>query len=70
MHWVNLGDWTFNPACWPDPQGMVDELQTLGIEVMVTFWPFQVGRNKHCTAPSTAFLSDIQAPNLHCCYHC
>jgi alpha-glucosidase (family GH31 glycosyl hydrolase) len=19
-HWVNIGDWTFNPACWPDPQ--------------------------------------------------
>ena len=39
--WVSLGDWTFNPKCWPDPQGMVDGLKTLGIEPMVTFWPFQ-----------------------------
>jgi alpha-D-xyloside xylohydrolase len=40
-HWVEQGDWKLNPACWPDPQGMFDELQTLGIELMVTFWPFQ-----------------------------
>ncbi len=25
------------------PQAMVDELQSLGIHLMVTFWPFQVG---------------------------
>ena len=41
QHWVHQGDWQFNPVCWPDPQGMVDELSTLGIETMVTFWPFQ-----------------------------
>ena len=41
QHWVHQGDWQLNPACWPDPQGMVDELSTLGIETMVTFWPFQ-----------------------------
>jgi alpha-D-xyloside xylohydrolase len=40
-HWVNQGDWQFNPVCWPDPQGMVNELATLGIETMVTFWPMQ-----------------------------
>lgn len=21
MHWINQGDWSFNPTCWPDPQG-------------------------------------------------
>ena len=31
---------SLNPACWPDPQGMVDELRTLGIETMITHWPF------------------------------
>ena len=41
QHWTSQGAWSFNPACWPDPQGMYDELQTLGIELMVTFWPFQ-----------------------------
>jgi alpha-glucosidase (family GH31 glycosyl hydrolase) len=41
QHWTSQGDWHFNPKCWPDPQGMFDELQTMGIELMVTFWPFQ-----------------------------
>ncbi len=40
FHWVQLGDWSFNPACWTDPQGMFDELHGMGIELMTTFWPF------------------------------
>ena len=47
QHWVHQGDWTLNPRCWPDPQGMFDELQTLGIELMVTFWPFQSRESTH-----------------------
>jgi alpha-D-xyloside xylohydrolase len=47
MHWISEGDWSFNPACWPDPQGMVDNLRTLGIEPMVTFWPFQTEQSKN-----------------------
>ena len=31
-----MGDWQLNPACWPDPQAMVDELHGMGIELMVT----------------------------------
>ncbi len=23
FHWVHLGDFGFNPACWPDPKAMV-----------------------------------------------
>jgi hypothetical protein len=22
-NWINLGDWSFNPACWPDPAGII-----------------------------------------------
>lgn len=42
FHWLpgQEGSWAFNPACFPDPQAMVDELRSLGIELMVTFWPF------------------------------
>ena len=40
FHWKEMGDWTLNPTCWPDPQGMVDELRAMGIELMVTFWPY------------------------------
>ena len=47
MHWTAQGDWHFNPVCWPDPQGMVDELTAMGIELMVTFWPFQSMGSRH-----------------------
>ena len=40
FYWKNMGDWALNEACWPDPQGMVDELRAMGIELMVTVWPF------------------------------
>lgn len=46
-HWVHQGDYSFNAACWPDPQAMVDELTTLGITLMVTFWPFQSKESQH-----------------------
>ena len=46
-HWTSQGDWHFNPACWPDPAGMVDELSTMGIETMVTFWPFQSKESRY-----------------------
>ena len=47
QHWVHQGDWTFNPTCWPDPQGMVDELTSYGIELMTTFWPLQTVASTH-----------------------
>ena len=47
QHWAHQGDWEFNPRCWPDPQGMFDELQTMGIDLMVTFWPFQATDSKN-----------------------
>ncbi|KAH3756987.1 glycoside hydrolase family 31 protein [Pelomyxa schiedti] len=47
QHWVNQGDWSFNPLCWPDPQGMVDEIKAAGVEPMVTFWPFQSENSTH-----------------------
>jgi alpha-D-xyloside xylohydrolase len=40
FHWTEMGDMGLNPECWPDPQAMVDELRMLGIELMITFWPF------------------------------
>ncbi|OKP76164.1 family 31 glucosidase [Paenibacillus sp. P3E] len=39
FHWTNQGDWRFDPDYWPDPEGMVQELQELGIELMVSVWP-------------------------------
>ena len=45
FHWKEMGDWQLNPECWPDPKAMVDELRGMGIELMITFWPF-IGMNE------------------------
>lgn len=39
FHWTHLGDWRFDPAEWPDPQSMIEELEELGIKLMVSVWP-------------------------------
>ncbi len=39
FHWTRQGEWRFDPAEWPDPQAMVDELRELGAELMVSVWP-------------------------------
>ena len=39
FHWTRQGEWRFDPAEWPDPQAMVDELRRLGVELMVSVWP-------------------------------
>jgi len=39
FHWTMMGDWKFDPQCWPDPAAMVRELDELGIKVMVSIWP-------------------------------
>lgn len=40
LHWEHFGDFAFDPACWPDPQAMVDELHAMGVRPMVSVWPF------------------------------
>ncbi len=39
FHWTQMGDWKFDPECWPDPAAMVRELDEMGIKVMVSVWP-------------------------------
>ncbi len=39
FHWTAQGDWRFDPEDWPDVPGMVSELKSLGIELMVSIWP-------------------------------
>lgn len=39
FHWTNQGEWRFDPKYWPDPQGMVNELKEMGIELMISIWP-------------------------------
>lgn len=39
FHWPNQGTWCFDPVDWPDPKAMVEELESLGIKLMVSVWP-------------------------------
>lgn len=39
FHWTMLGDWKFDLRDWPDPAGMVRQLDDLGIKLMVSIWP-------------------------------
>ena len=39
FHWSLQGDWKFDPACWPDPDAMVRELDQMGVKLMVSVWP-------------------------------
>jgi len=39
FHWPNQGDFKFDKEYWPDPQEMVNELDKMGIKLMVSIWP-------------------------------
>lgn len=39
FHWTRQGDFRFEPRDWPDPEGMVKELNEYGIELVVSVWP-------------------------------
>ncbi|WP_100398770.1 glycoside hydrolase family 31 protein [Bacillus sp. FJAT-44742] len=39
FHWTNQGDWKFDLDYWPDPDGMIQELKEMDIELMISIWP-------------------------------
>ena len=39
FHWTRMGDWSFDPADWPDPAAMTAELAALGVRLAVSVWP-------------------------------
>ncbi len=39
FHWPRMGDFRFDPEFFPDPGAMVEELKSMGIELMVSVWP-------------------------------
>lgn len=39
FHWPHQGDWKFDRDYWPDPKAMVDELESMGMKLMVSVWP-------------------------------
>lgn len=39
FHWTLEGTWDFDKEYWPDPEGMVKELEEMGTRLMVSVWP-------------------------------
>jgi len=39
FHWPKMGDFRFDEEFFPDPKAMVEELKSMGIELMVSVWP-------------------------------
>ncbi|WP_136192610.1 glycoside hydrolase family 31 protein [Actinomyces procaprae] len=39
FHWTAMGDYRFDPEEYPDPVGMMRELDELGVKLMVSIWP-------------------------------
>jgi len=39
FHWPIQGDYRFDADYWPDPAAMIQELEELGIKLMVSIWP-------------------------------
>lgn len=39
FHWPQQGEWKFDPQYWPDPQQMVQQLQEMGMRLLVSIWP-------------------------------
>lgn len=44
FHWPKQGDFRFDKEFFPNPKAMVDELNSMGIELMVSVWP-QIDRH-------------------------
>ncbi len=58
FNWTLQGDWRFDPELWPDPAGMVSELEEMGVKLMVSIWPktFPLCSNVACSyAPNVDF---------------
>ncbi|HPJ01746.1 MAG TPA: glycoside hydrolase family 31 protein, partial [Candidatus Limiplasma sp.] len=39
FHWPKMGDFRFDTEFFPDPKAMADELNAMGIQLMVSVWP-------------------------------
>jgi alpha-D-xyloside xylohydrolase len=39
FHWPMQGEYRFDPVYWPDPGAMVEQLEALGVKLMVSVWP-------------------------------
>lgn len=39
FHWPQQGDWCYDKDYWPNPKAMTEELEKMGMKLMVSVWP-------------------------------
>lgn len=39
FHWPQQGDWCYDRNYWPNPKEMAEELEKMGMKLMVSVWP-------------------------------
>ncbi len=49
FHWTEQGDYRFDPAYWPNPKEMAEELHKMGMKLMVSMWPTINEKSIHYT---------------------
>ena len=61
MHWVHMGDFAFDPKSWPDVPGMMKTLESYGMRVMVSAWPFlSKGSDTRATVVNHSWAMTVQ----------
>lgn len=62
FHWPNQGDWKFDRDYWPDPKAMVDELNEMGVKLMVSVWPtVETSSENYAEMEENGFLIQTEA---------
>lgn len=67
FHWPMQGEFMFDPIDWPDVPGLVKELKSLGIELMVSIWPTVDSRssNHHAMAEKGYLVTTDRGLSIH-----
>lgn len=67
FHWTIQGEFMFDPIDWPDVSAMIDELEKMGVKLMVSIWPTvdSRSRNYHEMAENGYLVTVDRGANVH-----
>ncbi len=74
LHWKNTGDWKLDPEFWPDPEAMVQEMDEMGVRIMISPWILVDEQSENFTAMQAQGLftgsidgrnDTVEGPSMH-----
>ncbi|MDD2647583.1 MAG: glycoside hydrolase family 31 protein [Eubacteriales bacterium] len=67
FHWTIQGEFMFDENDWPDVPAMIDELNSLGIKLMVSIWPTVDSRSRNFRemAEKGLLVTNDRGPQIH-----